>query len=99
VRPVLGDNRDLPGERIADRVVMGYVRTTARHLEKAFSLVRKNGLIHYQDTFPLEVFPQMALDNVTRAAGGRRYKIELVREVKSYSPGVSHMVLDIRVLD
>ena len=96
---MLGDNRDLPGERIADRVVMGYVRTTARHLEKAFSLVRKNGVIHYQDTFPLEVFPQMALDNVAGAAGGRKFKVELVREVKSYSPGVSHMVLDIRVLD
>ncbi len=99
VRPVLGDNRDLPGERIADRVVMGYVRTTARHLEKAFSLVRQNGVIHYQDTFPLEVFPQMALDNIAGAAGGRKFKVELVREVKSYSPGVSHMVLDLRVLD
>ncbi|MFY9605678.1 MAG: class I SAM-dependent methyltransferase family protein, partial [Thermoplasmata archaeon] len=27
VKPVLGDNRDLPGEGIADRVVMGYVKT------------------------------------------------------------------------
>lgn len=99
VRPVLGDNRDLPGEGIADRVVMGYVRTTGQHLKKAFSLVRRGGVIHYQDTFPLEVFPRMALDNVTEAAGERRFEVELVREVKSYSPGVSHMVLDIRVLD
>jgi tRNA wybutosine-synthesizing protein 2 len=99
VRPVLGDNRDLPGERIADRVIMGYVRTTGQHLEKAFALVKKNGVIHYQDTFPLEVFPQMAIDNVAGAAGGRKYEIELFREVKSYSPGVSHMVLDLRVLD
>ena len=99
VRPVLGDNRELPGVGIADRVVMGYVRTTAQHLEKAFSLVRQNGIIHYQDTFPLEVFPKMALDNVARAAGGRDYKVERMREVKSYSPGVSHMVLDVRVLD
>ncbi len=99
VRPVLGDNRELPGQGIADRVIMGYVRTTAQHLEKAFALVRKNGIIHYQDTFPLEVFPQMAIDNVTEAAKGRKFRIELVREVKSYSPGVSHMVLDIRALD
>jgi len=92
-----GDNRDLPGEGIADRVVMGYVRTTSDHLDKAFSLVRDGGWIHYQDTFPLEVFPEMAYENVRRAAGARGHSIELVREIKSYSPGVSHMALDIKV--
>lgn len=99
VEPVLGDNRDLPGERIADRVVMGYVRTTAEHLRDAFRLVRKGGVIHYQDTFPLEIFPRKALDNLAAAAGGRGYEVRLMREVKSYSPGVSHMVLDVAVLD
>lgn len=99
VEPVLGDNRDLPGEGIADRVVMGYVRTTAEHLGDAFRLVRKGGTVHYQDTFPLEIFPQKALENISKAAGGRGYEIGLMREVKSYSPGVSHMVLDVRVLD
>ena len=99
VEPVLGDNRDLPGEGFADRVVMGYVRTTAQHLRKAFSLVKPGGTLHYQDTFPLEVFPQLALDHVATAAAGRHYKVERMREVKSYSPGVSHMVLDIRVID
>jgi tRNA wybutosine-synthesizing protein 2 len=94
-----GDNRELPGERIADRVIMGYVRTTGEHLEKAFDLVKPGGTIHYQDTFPLEVWPQMALDNVARASKGRRYEVMLMKEVKSYSPGVSHMVLDIKVLD
>jgi tRNA wybutosine-synthesizing protein 2 len=99
VEPVLGDNRDLPGEGFADRGVMGYVRTTAEHLGKAFALVRKGGVIHYHDTFPLEVFPRMALDNLAKAARGRGHEVRLVREVKSYSPGVSHMVLDVVVLD
>lgn len=99
VQPFHGDNRELPGERIADRVIMGYVRTTGEHLEKAFDLVKPGGTIHYQDTFPLEVWPQMALDNVARASKGRRYEVMLMKEVKSYSPGVSHMVLDIKVLD
>lgn len=99
VEPVLGDNRDLPGEGIADRVIMGYVRTTAQHLRTAFRLVRKGGTIHYQDTFPLEVFPQKALDNLASAADGRAYEVRLMKEVKSYSPGVSHMVLDVAVLD
>lgn len=99
VEPVLGDNRDLPGEGIADRVVMGYVRTTAQHLCTAFRLVRKGGTIHYQDTFPLEVFPEMAWENLASAADGRSYEVRLMKEVKSYSPGVSHMVLDVAVLD
>ncbi len=99
VEPVLGDNRELSGERIADRVVMGYVRTTGEHLRDAFRLVRKGGTIHYQDTFPLEIFPARALENLSAAAGDRGYEVALMREVKSYSPGVSHMVLDVRVLD
>lgn len=99
VEPVLGDNRDLPGEGIADRVVMGYVRTTGEHLKDAFRLVRRGGTIHYQDTFPLEIFPERAMENLRAAAGDRGFEVELMREVKSYSPGVSHMVLDVRVLD
>ncbi len=99
VEPVLGDNRDLQGEGIADRVVMGYVRTTAQHLRTAFRLVRKGGTVHYQDTFPLEVFPEKALENLASAADGRTYEVRLMKEVKSYSPGVSHMVLDVAVLD
>ncbi|MBI0582690.1 MAG: class I SAM-dependent methyltransferase family protein [Methanomassiliicoccus sp.] len=99
VEPVLGDNRDLPGEGIADRVVMGYVRTTSEHLDTAIRLVRKGGVIHYQDTFPLEIFPRQALENLSRAAGDRGYEVTLMREVKSYSPGVSHMVVDVTMLD
>jgi tRNA wybutosine-synthesizing protein 2 len=99
VEPVLGDNRDLPGEGIADRVVLGYVRTTSCHLKDAFRLVKRNGTVHYQDTFPLEVFPRKAFENLDAAAGGRSYEVRLSREVKSYSPGVSHMVLDVLVLD
>ncbi len=99
VEPVLGDNMDLPGERFADRVMMGYVRTTHRFLEKAFSLIKPGGIIHYQDTFPLAVYPQRVIEHLERAAGGRRIEVLFSREVKSYSPGVSHMVLDVRVLD
>ncbi len=99
VKPMLINNLKLEGERCADRILMGYVKTTKDHLPKAFSLVKKNGIIHYHDTFPLQVYPQRAMENVRRAAGDRKFEIILQREVKSYSPGVSHMVLDIRVLN
>jgi len=39
------------------------------------------------------------LENLASAADGRTYEVRLMKEVKSYSPGVSHMVLDVAVLD
>lgn len=54
-------------------------------------------MIHYHDTYPLEIFPDAALENIKKAAGDRKYSISLIREVKSYSPGVSHIVMDIIV--
>ncbi len=97
VHPVLGDNNDLEGCRIADRIIMGYVHTTHQHLKKAFELIKTGGVIHYHDTYPLEIFPDAALENIKKAAGDRKYSISLIREVKSYSPGVSHIVMDIIV--
>ncbi len=97
VKPLLMDNLELQGERWADRILMGYVKTTKDHLPKAFSLIKKDGIIHYHDTFPLQVYPQRALENLARAAGKREFEVLHQREVKSYSPGVSHMVLDVKV--
>lgn len=97
VCPVLGDNNTLEGQRIADRIIMGYVHTTHQHLKKAFELIKNGGIIHYHNTYPLEIFPEAALENIKNAAGDRKYSVSLIREVKSYSPGVSHMVMDITV--
>ncbi|NLI73510.1 MAG: class I SAM-dependent methyltransferase family protein [Euryarchaeota archaeon] len=99
VQPILGDNRNLPGKEFADRIMMGYVQTTHKFLDKAFSLVRPGGIIHYQDTFPLAVCPDRAIEYLEQAAKGRRIEILFIREIKSYSPGVSHMAFDVRVLD
>ena len=99
VTPILGDNMDLEGERIADRIIMGYVHTTHLHLKKAFALIKSGGIIHYHDTYPLEIFPDAALEHIRKAAGERNYTVTNIHEVKSYSPGVSHMVMDITVED
>ncbi len=94
----LGDNRDLPGEGFADRVVMGYVNITWQFLPKAFSLVRKGGVIHYQDTCSIDRIPEGLLENVRKGSGGRDYQVLGVKEVKAYAPSISHMVVDIKVL-
>lgn len=93
-----GDNRDLPEEGFADRVVMGYVNITWQFLPKAFSLVRKGGIVHYQDTFSIDRIPDGLIENVRKGSGGRPFEIVGIREVKAYAPSISHMVADIRVL-
>ncbi len=97
VEPFLGDNRTLPVERMADRVLLGYVGTTAEFLPKAFSLVRNGGVLHYHDICPIELFPERPLRDIASAADGRGITILRMAEVKSYAPLVSHCVIDVRV--
>ena len=97
VEPYLGDNRSLPGEAIADRVLMGYVGTTSEFLPKALSLVRDGGIIHYHDVCPIELFPERALRAVGASAKGRGFQVLRMAEVKSYAPIVSHYVIDLKV--
>lgn len=98
VEPVLGDNRELVGESIADRVIMGYVKTTHEHLPAAFRLVRSGGVVHYHETCPCELLPDRPISRLKSAAEGCEVEVLGSREVKSYSPGVSHMVVDARVV-
>jgi len=93
-----GDNRDLPGEGFADRVVMGYVNVTWQFLPKAFSLVRKGGVVHYQDTCSIDSIPDRLIEKVRVGSGGRPFEIIGVREIKAYAPSISHMVVDVRAL-
>jgi len=93
-----GDNRQLPGEMFADRVVMGYVNVTWQFLPKAFSMVKRGGIIHYQDTCSIDRIPDGLIENVRKGSGGRPFEILRIKEVKAYAPSISHMVLDVRAL-
>jgi tRNA wybutosine-synthesizing protein 2 len=98
VEPVLGDNRDLPGEAFADRVIMGYVKTTHEFLPMALRLVKNRGTIHYHETCPNELLPVRPLQRLQDAASPGTVQVLRMKAVKSYAPGVSHVVLDVRVL-
>ncbi|QLH75101.1 MAG: class I SAM-dependent methyltransferase family protein [Methanomassiliicoccales archaeon] len=99
VEPFLGDNRDLPGKAIADRVVMGYVGSTEEYLPKALEIVRPNGIVHYHDVAGIEESPKKLLDAIAKACDGRRYEVVSVQEVKSYAPCKVHLVVDFKVLE
>lgn len=98
VEPVLGDNRSLEGVSIADRVLMGYVKTTHEYLDAAFRLVKSGGVIHYHETCPCELLPARPLERLRAANPHGRVDVLRFKEVKSYSPGVSHVVVDARVV-
>jgi tRNA wybutosine-synthesizing protein 2 len=97
VHPVLGDNRDLLGADFADRVIMGYVKTTHEFLPTAMRVVKSGGVIHYHETCPNELLPDRPPQRIRDNAKGCRVEIERLKEIKSYAPGISHVVVDARV--
>ena len=99
VETYLGDNRTLPYEDIADRIVMGYIGSTEASLPKAMELIKKGGIIHYHDVCSIDEIPGKMVDAFKAAAGERRFQVLQVKEVKAFAPCKSHMVMDVKVLD
>lgn len=99
VEPVLGDNRDLPGERLADRILMGYFGITEEFLPKALHLAKPGCIIHYHDVAGVEEGPRKLLEAIGRACVGRKYEVLTWRTIKSYGPCNEHLVVDFRLLD
>lgn len=100
VEPLLGDNRTTAPKNVAERVVMGYIEDTDRFLPVAFDCLKNcTGYIHYHDVCPNELLPERSFRRIQETAGKHKRNIDLLtcRVIKSYAPGVSHVVLDIRV--
>ncbi|HDO19853.1 MAG TPA: class I SAM-dependent methyltransferase family protein [Thermoplasmatales archaeon] len=99
IEPLLGDNRDVTPEGIADRVIMGYIKNTYEFLPVAIKALKSSGTIHYHETCPNELLPQRPINKITKIAEryGKRADIERIKRVKSYAPGVSHVVIDVRI--
>jgi len=100
VTPYLGDCREVAPRRVADRVIMGYVRTTHEFLDVAIrALKTSGGIIHYHETAPQELVPERPLQRLRLAARECRREMRLLcwRRVKKYSPGVEHVVFDVKL--
>lgn len=99
VEPVLGDCADKTPEGTADRVVMGFVGTTNRYLQKGIEALRPGGCLHYHQTIPSRQYPAAAIKEVTEAAAslGRKAVIQRFIRVKKYSPGMVHAVVDAKI--
>jgi len=96
IEPVLGNNLMKLQNNIADRVIMGYIGDTSRYIEKALNVLKdKTGLIHFHDKYPDGKIPDVVIGEF------KKFEIDFdilhIEKVKSYAPGVSHYVFDIRV--
>lgn len=100
VQCVLGDCREIAPKGAADRVIVGYLGGTARFLPAAMAALRpEGGRIHFHDAMPVEAVLTRPVEELARAAhgAGRELKGVEARVVKSYAPGIAHVVADARV--
>jgi len=94
VIPILGDSMYVTPEGVADRVVMGHV-SCHEFLPVAVRALKGKGWLHYHESVPEQIIerPVRRVISAVRAEG-RDVRIEGVRKVKNYSPGVVHVVVD-----
>jgi tRNA (guanine37-N1)-methyltransferase len=100
VIPIPGDARDLPEKysNKADRVIMPLPMSSDQFLDVAFSLAKKNCIVHfYYFTNSISA----AEDVVKEAAKkfNRKIKILESRLVRDYSPEIIEVVVDFKILD
>ena len=100
VQPLLGDNRITAPKNIADRVIMGYINDIHKFSPTAFNCLKnRTGIIHYHDVCPNELSPDTSLKNIQETAEkyDRNAKLLKHKIIKSYAPGVNHVVLDVKI--
>ncbi len=99
IEPVLGDCRDVAPQKVADRVLMGYVGNTQDYLDVAMNTLQKGGVIHYHESVPEKLKFTRPVERIKLAAGDRKVEILNQRVIKKYAPGVYHVVIDARIED
>jgi tRNA wybutosine-synthesizing protein 2 len=100
VEPLLGDNRVTAPKNCADRVILGYLDETRVFLPVALECLKNHiGVLHYHDVVPDEVIPDHPLKQIQAVANTyhRSATLLAVKNIKSYTPGVSHVVLDVKI--
>jgi len=97
IKPILGDSNELVKDLAADRIIMGYVKTTHEFLDSAVKCLNPNGIIHYHETVPEKLMLTRPIDRIKKATHDREFEILNNRIIKKYSPGVVHTVVDARI--
>lgn len=97
ITPLLGDCINITPDYKADRIIMGYVKTTHHYLKVAIDSLNKGGVIHYHETVPEKLMDIRPINRIKELAGDRQVEFLKLNKVKKYSPGVFHVVCDARI--
>jgi tRNA wybutosine-synthesizing protein 2 len=97
-RDVIASGLDQSGSFVFDRVVMGYYEAH-RYLESALAALAPGGTVHMHEATPDGLVPDRPVGRLRDAveAAGRRIDTQSTRDVKGYSEGVRHVVVDAQV--
>ena len=95
--PILGDCKDETPKFKADRIVMGYVKTTHHYLDVAIDSLNEGGILHYHETVPEKLMNTRPIERITSAANGREVELIKINKIKKYAPGVEHVVVDVKI--
>lgn len=97
ITPVLGDCISETPKYKADRIIMGYVKTTHHYLKTAISSLNEGGILHYHETVPEKLMKTRPLERIISQANGREVELLKINKIKKYAPGVEHVVIDVRI--
>jgi len=107
IEAINGDNRTIIDELVsegvkADRVIMGYLPPPKEFLPWAFRILKKGGVLHYEDLVTLtseraEVKRIVEEVNAIAHEYGRSVSLVFDRKIKSYGPKIGHWVFDLVV--
>ncbi|KYK23734.1 hypothetical protein AYK25_06455 [Thermoplasmatales archaeon SM1-50] len=100
VEPLFGDNRLVAPKDCANRVILGYLHDSEQYLPVAFECLQgMGGVIHYHHLVPIELIPEKPLSHIKQIAIRYNRSVDLLKTqvIKSYAPGIDHVVLDVRV--
>ena len=97
ITPILGDCKVETQKYSADRIVMGYVKTTHHYLKVAIDSLNEGGIIHYHETVPEKLIETRPIERIVSQAGNRDVELLKINKIKKYAPGVEHVVVDARI--
>jgi tRNA wybutosine-synthesizing protein 2 len=96
---ILGDCREVNVPIPGDRIIMGYLHDTLDYLPYALDiLASKGGWIHLHVAIPKTEIP-LYCNTISTIGKQHNYHTEsFPREIKTYSPGITHLVFDIKLV-
>ncbi len=94
INPILGDCLTETPKFKADRIIMGYVKTTHHYLKVAVNSLNKGGIIHYHETVPEKLIESRPISRIEQASPDRNVELLNITKIKKYAPGVEHVVID-----